>query len=174
MTPGEQNNESLISQIRANIAFEHMVAAVLSGALLCLALSFSIETLISVLESRLSVRSLASALFSGVRFGAFVFLFGFILCVIIGLPLFRYLENEKIRLGWPYYVSGFIVQIALLTLLSVDSMGSAALGDLLRRVMVLVPAPLIVFFFIRRIKPLWRAAQKADGESKSQQLRVVN
>lgn len=157
--------ETLYAQIRANIAFEHMVAAVLIAAALSGGVVFLLSLAEAIVSERLGYSALFDAFFAAIQFSFFAFLIGFFSVVAVGLPLFLALEKIKLRKVWPYVAAGAAIEIV-------------AAGFVIRRIPLavdfvsfenaplLLPGLLAALLFGRRMKPLWREAER-ENESMS-------
>lgn len=153
------NNEALYSQIRAHIAFEHMVMAALTAAAASGAVVFVFHNLEAIVGARWSYMALFGAVYAAVRFSLVAFLIGFFASVVIGLPLFLTLERIKMRKVWPYVAAGAAVELV-------------AAGFVLKHVPLvtdfltfddaplLLPGVLAGVLFGRRIRPVWKAAER--------------
>jgi hypothetical protein len=158
----------IYAQIRANVAFEHMVAAVLAGAALAGA-GLLLVNGASLLAKGAFGPAAALDITVGALTAAFLtFLIGFFAAVLIGLPLFLALERAKLRSLWPYLLAALIVNYAALALLTGEP-------DLVRApagAIALLPGLVIALIFGARIRPLWRAAAREEAEREANIVRL--
>lgn len=153
------NSDLIYTQIRANIAFEHMVMAVLVAAAVSGGIVFVIAGGEAIVSGRQIVPALFGAFYSAMVFSFVAFLIGFFSSVAVGLPLFLALENAKVRKIWPYVVAGAAIELV-------------AAGFVLKRIPLvedflsldhaplLLPGILAAAIFGRRMRPVWKAAER--------------
>lgn len=161
MRPAPDEQE-VASQIRANIAFGHMVAAVLAGAAISGAGRFVLVNLAALVERAFSGYTLVESVIDSLWFACLVFLTGFGASVVVGVPLFMALERVKYRAAWPYIIAALGLEILAYSLIAGGIPVIATPATLL----YLLPGVLIVFFFVRSVRPLWRAAKCAESASR--------
>ena len=156
---------ALIERIRANIAFEHMVAASLKaavfGALVYLGVRLASHGFLGV-----GARAVAGILFDAAFVGFVAFLAGFFFSVVVGLPLFARLEEQKYRKAWPWVVAPTIIAAAVVILIAkieaATPIGAALVS----------PAFFFSYFFLRAIDPLWRAKAAEEAQSARTIIRI--
>ena len=153
--------EAVYAQIRAHIAFEHMLVAVLIASAVCGALKLAIGLAALALHG-LSFDGALSAVYGGVAFACISFLVGFFAAVAIGLPLFLALERAKLRKTWPYVVAGFFIESFVAVALAGGTLTFSDLGAD-GWWLVFLPGVLAAILFGRRMRPVWRAAEKAES-----------
>ncbi len=156
-------NEALIEQIRANVAFEHIVVSVLAGAGVCSAILLTLRVGALLITGSLSVSTLLSALFASVVFLFLFFLVGFAAGAAIVTPLFRALEKSRRRSGWPYGAAA--LGVAAASLIAATAV-PAAQGPSLAAVVSVIAASIVTsIIFARRMAPHWAAAEAAEREA---------
>ena len=151
-----------ISQIRANLAFEHMVMAVLiasaasAGALLFLLVGEALVIGGSLL------RGIGGGIYGAMRFSFISFLAGFFAVVCVGLPLHVTLEKMKLRKVWPYVVAGVAIErvAAWFVLRRLPLATDFATPE---NFPLLLPGVIAALIFGRRMKPHWEAAERAES-----------
>lgn len=158
------NPDPIFAQIRANIAFEHMLMAVLIAAAASGAAVFLLAGGEAIVSSRQIVPALFGAFYSAMVFSFVAFLIGFFASVAVGLPLFLALEKIKLRKVWPYIAAGAAIELAaagfvLKRMPLVDDFLS------LEHAPLLLPGVLAAAIFGRRMRPLWKAAEREGGLS---------
>lgn len=159
------NANALYAQIRANIAFEHMVVAVLIAAATCGAVVFVLSLGETFLSARWAWSALFGAAYSAVVFSFVSFLIGFFSAVVVGLPLYIGLERLKIRRVWPYVGAGVIIElVAAGFVLKRLPLASDFLS--LQNAPLLLPGVIAALVFGRRIKALWRAAEREAAQAR--------
>lgn len=154
------NAEQVFSQVRANIAFEHMLVAALTASVACGALKL-FAGLVSYALHGWSLGGLFSAAYGAFAFACMSFLVGFFAAVVAGLPLFLALERAKLRKTWPYVVAAFFIECVTAL---IAAGGALTFDDLLAngRWMIFLPGVAAAVLFGRRMRPLWRAAERAE------------
>lgn len=159
----KQDPADIIEQIRTNWAFEHMIVAVLTGAGVGGALTF-LTALGGALLSHAGLGpALGPAFVKAVLVAFLVFLIGFLSGVVIVAPLFRAMERARRRSVWPYAVALLAIAAVALALAS-NLSGPAGVGPGV--VMAVVASSVVIaVLFARRMRPLWRAAEKAEAEA---------
>ncbi len=164
-TPSTEANEALAEQIRANVAFEHIVVAVLAGAGACASMIFVLQLVLSLADSVGILAAAFSAILSALVYGLLFFLIGFAAGAVIVTPLFRLLENAKRRSGWPYGAAALGVAGAALivagALPGVEAPGFASI------VAVIAASIVTSLIFARSMKPLWVAAAAEEAQAAS-------
>lgn len=165
-------NEELIAQIRANLAFEQMVVAVLYGALGCGAVYVIVSVLMTV-TGGLSFSGLLSSVLSGLLYTFIIFLVGFSAAVVIAIPLFMTLEKRRHRKVWPYFVAVVVVELAFLAIVKGDLFFFLG-APVFTGIALLLPGPIIAVIFGRLMAPLWRAAEKAESPAPSSNILRLN
>jgi len=159
----------LLEQIRANWAFEHLLASVLVGAGVAGALAFLIGVGAGLIANSTIFAAAAAAFAKALKIAFLVFLIGFLSGVLVIAPLFRMLERAKRRSGWPYVVAALAIAIAGLALVS--NLRGADIGfDVAAP--VIASSLVISVLFSRRMRPMWRAAAKAEAEDAADPKRL--
>jgi hypothetical protein len=153
------NPDPIFAQIRANIAFEHMLMAVLIAAAASGGAVFLLAGGEAIISSRQIVPALFGAFYSAMVFSFVAFLIGFFASVAVGLPLFLALEKIRLRKAWPYIAAGAAIELV-------------AAGFVLKRMPMvedflsldhaplLLPGILAAAIFGRRMGPVWKAAER--------------
>lgn len=165
----ETREEELVAQIRAHIAFEHMLVSVLIGAGVSAAALFLANNAISLAKGGWGLSILLSTGLDAVWFAFVVFLIGFGAVVVIGVPLFLALEKIRYRRIWPYLAAAAAFQYAAHALI----FGPPPLFEQPASFLLFAPGLLMAGVFWRRIQPLWRAGGAA-GEAQKPPLRLVH
>lgn len=148
--------------MRVNIVFEHALSAILVAAAVGGGLKFIIHFPVKIIAGHSLFGALLSAMFSSLTLAAIIFLLGFLSSVVIVAPLFRVLEKAKRRTVWPY----------IATFIGLGAIGLGAAASL-PRIALDVSVVLSVLaaclsggvIFSRSLKPVWRAAQRAETAS---------
>lgn len=155
------NTDPIFTQVRANIAFEHMVMAALVAAAASGGVVFALGGGEAIFRGTWTIPALFSALYRAMVFSFVAFLIGFFASVVVGLPLFVALEKIKLRKDWPYVAAGAAIELV-------------AAGFVLKRIPqvedflsidhapLLLPGVLAALIFSQRMKPLWLAAERSD------------
>lgn len=141
--------EALYAHIRRRIAFENMVAAVLAAAVIGGGIVFVVELMTTIAGARFGINALGRTIFGAIAFSFAAFLGGFLGSVVVGLPLFAWLERNENRARWPYYIAACAITLAILFL-----MGRAGSLITVDTVKALAPGPIAAFLFTRRIDAL--------------------
>ncbi|GAB4520061.1 MAG: hypothetical protein Kow00133_06220 [Amphiplicatus sp.] len=155
----ENGNDEVWRRIRAHVAFEHMIAAVLMGAVLSGAALFALNNSFLLAKGAWSVGAFGGTVFGALRLAMLVFLIGFGAAVAVGVPLFQSLERIRMRRAWPYAFAALIVEYVALWIV----IGRQPLGEPPATLLFFAPGLLIAWLFVRRIRPVWRAAERAEG-----------
>ncbi len=150
----------IFEQIRANWAFEHLIVSVLAGAGVGGALTFLAALGGALITNGGIIAALGPALAKSVLIAVLIFLIGFLSGVLLIAPLFRALERAKRRSVWPYVAAALIIAGLALALVSnvraAHPVGPGVAAP------VLTASVVIAVLFARRMRPLWRAAEKAE------------
>ena len=170
MSRPTQHQAEIFEQIRANWAFEHLIVSVLTGAGVGGVLTFAIALGSVTISGALAASGIAAIFVKALLVTFLIFLAGFLSGVLIVAPLFRALEKAKRRSIWPY-VAAFLAIAAAGLLLVSNMRGSASVG-LDVAIPVMAASVVIAFVFARRIKPLWRAAERAEAETANERKRL--
>lgn len=161
-----------VEQIRANWAFEHLIAAVLAGAAIGGVLAFVWNLIDAFAAGQALAGALAASLTTGLLIAFLIFLIGFLSGVLVIAPLFRMFERTKRRSMWPYVVASLAIAAVAL------AFGSGLRGppgvSLSVAVPVMISSLVIAVLFARRVRPLWRAAEKAEAEEAAQEPKRLN
>ncbi len=156
---GPSDPEKVFAQVRANIAFEHMIVAVLIGAAASGALLFVVNNAVLIAKSAWSLAALASTVMATVYFVFLTFLAGFLAAVVVAMPLFLALERLKIRKVWPYAAAAAAVGFAALWIV-----GGQVPFERPAETVFLLPGILMALLFGRRMRPIWRAVERAEAQ----------
>lgn len=147
-------NQELIDRIRANIAFEQMVAAVVYGAFVCSAVRLIVATLAFLTGGDISLMGIFDVVVDTLLYAFMIFLIGFAGAVAIAVPLFLTLEKRRHRKPWPYLVAAIAVELVFF--LVARSAGAMPVEPpFLHLIAWFAPAPIIAVLFGRLMKPLW-------------------
>jgi len=151
------DDSNIFRQIRAHIAFEHMLFAVLIGAAASSVGAFFLTNISAALGHGWGLGALIESLVDALWTLFLVFLIGFSGSLVIGGPLFLFLERIEMRRGWPFFAAALAVEFVTLILLTgrIPDLGS------LSTLAAFVPGVIIVAIFWRRVGPQWRAAADA-------------
>lgn len=170
LAPGPADPAQVFSQIRANIAFEHMIVAVLIAAAASGAALLLLNGFFLIAKGAGGLASLLSITLDAIYFSFLAFLIGFFASVIVGLPLFLGLEKIKLRSAWPYVGVAVLIEYAIY---SIRQGGVLMLDDLALPLgaVLFLPGVLAAVLFGRRMKPLWLAAERAE---KAPAIRVAH
>lgn len=155
--PADLKEIELAGRLRANIVFETMLASVLYVTAAGGAAFFAGGVIWRISASAFSVGGLFIAIFDAVAFAFTFFLSGFAFSLAIGIPLFRWSEKVKLRAAWPYFAASFGASFVLLALLGRTPSVEAPLNALY----LLAPIAATVLF-ARKMKPIWRAAERSE------------
>ncbi len=158
----QTENDRVVAAIRANIVFEKLIVSVLTVASVAGLAHLLFGLVWRASSSALSAGSAATALVEAVSFAFLFFLAGFAASLAIGIPLFRALERAKIRLVWPYASAAFAVSLVIMI-----AAGNAPSFDAPTRALYLVPGVAAALLFGRKMRPFWRAADRADTAAPS-------
>lgn len=170
LMPGPADPAQIFSQIRANIAFEHMLVAVLIAAAVSGATLLVLNGFFLIAKGAGSVAGLFGIAMDAIYFAFLTFLIGFFASVIVGLPLFMGLEKIKLRKAWPYIVAAVLIEYVAYS----AQRGSVLMIDDLAfptGLVLFLPGVLAGLLFGRRMKPLWQIAERAE---KTPAIRIVH
>ncbi len=156
--PTAASNDAVIASIRANIVFEKMIVSVLTVAAVAGLGHFLIGLGGRIIGGALSPGGAMKALFDAIGFSSLFFLAGFATAAAVGIPLFRRLEHAKIRKTWPFVLAGLVVSLIILAAIGVSPSVEAP-----ARALYLVPGIAAALLFGRKMRPFWRAADRADA-----------
>lgn len=165
----EAQQDELVEQIRAHIAFEHMLVSVLIGAGVSAAALFVVNNAVSLAKGGWGLAVLLSTAMSAVWFAFVAFLVGFGAVVVVGVPLFLALEKIPYRRLWPYLAAAVVLQYAAHALI----FGPPPLVETPAAFLIFAPGLLIAGLFWRRIQPLWRAG-RMENDAPKPPLRLVH
>ncbi len=161
-SPASREQAETVEQVRTNIAFEHMVFAVLTGAFVggSATLLFGIGS--AVFRSVFSMSVLVSILLNTLLVSFLIFLVGFFTSLVVGAPLFNALEQTKRRNIWPYLGAAIAVAIVVIAVIygGIPVASDFSFGIVLA---VVLPAVVIALTFVRSMQPHWRAADKEEA-----------
>lgn len=155
------SDDRIFEQIRANVAFEHIVVAVLSGAALCGAISLILQLAAMLVAGVFSFGVLLTIFMNALIAGFVFFLVGFAGGALIVTPLFRMLEKSRRRSGWPYGAAALGVAVA--SLIAASTMPFAGAPSLFAIFAVIASSIATALIFARRMKPLWAAATAEEA-----------
>jgi hypothetical protein len=161
LAPGPVDPAQVFAQVRANIAFEHMVMAMLIAAAVSGGALLVLNAVFLIAKGAASAAGFLSIAVDAVYFAFLTFLIGFLASVVIGLPLFLVLEKAKLRKAWPYLIATLVVQYAAYSIgrgqfLTFDDMALPA-GAVL-----FLPGLVAALLFGARMRPVWLAAERAE------------
>ena len=148
--------EQIIARIRLNIVFEKMVVAVLAGAFVSAMIKLVLDAAVILIGGGFRFQALAFSGLNAIYFGFVVFLAGFIASAGLALPLHNFLEKQKVTKIWPYLVLALIVQYAAASGALGHALTISDFSDL-RLLVLIFPAPIIIWVFSKEMVPLWRA-----------------
>lgn len=146
-------------EIRAGLAFEHLIGASVVGAAVSAAALLVLKNVVLIVEGAWGPASLVQTFSGALIFGFVVFLIAFAAAVVVGTPLFIALEKAKAREIWPFHAAAFFIQFGALSAI----FGRAPTFDAPSMLLYFLPGALIVFLFGRSITPLWRAAERGGA-----------
>lgn len=149
--------DAMVAEIRANIVFEKLLLAVLSVAAATGAAHFAFGLIWRASAVGVSFSGFIAALIGALTYAGFFFIAGFGISVALGVPLFRALEKAKYRKAWPYIAASFVAGFVLLAFA-----GKAPSVEAPARIIHLLPGVAVAALFARNMRPLWRAADRAD------------
>ena len=136
-----------------------MAAASLTGAAASGGAMFAVAAISSIFAG-FSPVNLLDATIASLAFAFVTFLAAFASAAAIGVPTFIALENAKYRKAWPYFALALLVESAVVTL----GLGRFPTFDEPILLAYFLPGLLIAGLFIRRMRPHWRAAERAESE----------
>ncbi len=151
--PGDR--EAAARNVRARIAFQHMVAASIAGAAISGTVAFIASIAASIVGAGFGLASLVEISIRTLIYAFVAFLIAFGSSVVVGAPLFLALDEAKVRKGWPWFVAAPAIGYAAYVLISGRVMIEATAV-----LQYMVPGLLIACLFVRRMQPLWRAAER--------------
>lgn len=155
----EQEQEIVAREVRASLAFEHMLAAAVTGGGASALGALVLQLVRLSVETSLTLMTFLEALLRALAAGVVVFLLAFAASIAVFTPLYLVLEKNRVRRIWPFYLAALAVQLGVLAML-----GLAPGFEAPWRVIYLLPGLLIVYLFGRRIAHLWQAADRAAPE----------
>ena len=149
--------DPVVASIKANIVFEKMIASVLTATALAAVIRFAIGIGDGIGSAALGAATFA-LLFFFAAFGA---------SVAVGVPLYLQLEKMKLRAAWPYALAA-----ALVSLLILAAVGAAPAFEAPWRALYVAPGVIAALLFARKMRPFWRAAERADAPPPPTVLRL--
>ncbi|NWG71325.1 MAG: hypothetical protein HXY23_06930 [Parvularculaceae bacterium] len=155
----QEQQQEIAREVRASLAFEHMLAAAMIGGGASASGALVLQLVRLAAETSLTLMTSLEALLRALTAGVVVFLLAFAASVAVFTPLYMVLEKNRVRTIWPFHLAALAVQLGVLAML-----GLAPGFEAPWRVIYLLPGLLIVSLFGRRIAPLWRAADRAAPE----------
>ncbi len=159
----EKDPAHFVEEIRANVAFEHLVAAIVSGAALAGAIFFVLDFAGLLFAGALSAPNLLALILKSFTLCIMVFLIGFLAGALIVTPMFKALEKAKRRTVWPYVAAA--TGVTGFSLIAVFSLPNAGAPDVALMIAVIAAGLFIAFDFGRRMTPLWRAVERAEAQA---------
>jgi hypothetical protein len=157
--PSEKDIAALLGQIRANVAFEHMLVAVLATAAASAAVAFVLKFAMHVIAGAIGPGALLIDFLGAMTIGFSVFLIGFFSSIVFGAPLFATLEKRKLRRAWPYVAAAIGIEFAALWLIfgrfPLDAPSPS-------RYLLFLPGLLAAILFVRSMRPVWAAAERSE------------
>ncbi len=154
-----QEQSQILDEVRVNLVFEHMIVSVLTGAFAGAALVFLFALFGVLSHGGFSLYFLLTAVLKTMLAGFLIFLVGFFASVVVLTPLHRVLEKSRRRHVWPYAAA--IVGVAAAGLAGMKVLPLVGGLDLSSVVAVLTSSLVTAFEFGRRMRPVWRAADRA-------------
>lgn len=151
-------DDRVIASIRANIVFEKMIVSVLAVAGVAGVAHLAISVGVLVARGAMALGAGASAVIGAAAFAFYFFLAGFAASLAIGIPLFMALEKQKLRKVWPYVLAALVITIVIL-----GAAGAAPSFEAPWRALFCVPSVAAAMLFGRKMRPLWRAAERAES-----------
>ncbi len=155
--------DALVEQIRANVAFEHIVVSVLAGAGICGLLFMALQLGVLIIAGSISFSTLLSTLFATVIFAFLFFLIGFAAGAAIVTPLFRMLEKSRRRSGWPYGAAA--IGVAAISMIAATALPAAQAPGVAAITAVFIATIFTSVIFARRMAPHWAAAEAEEREN---------
>lgn len=155
--PPASEAERIAQSIRANIVFEHLIGATLKVAALSGAAHFVLSLVARAAGAGISPGGVVTALMGAFSFSAMFFLAGFAASAAIGIPLHLALERANIRMIWPFALAALAVGLGVTSAIGIAP-GFAAPWNAL----YLLPGLAVALLFGRKMRRLWRAAERAD------------
>ncbi len=165
--PPAREEQGLIAEIRANVVFEKMIVSVLTVAGAAAAAHFLIGFALRAAAGAVSFAGLGTLFLNAILFAAFFFLAGFAASVAVGIPMFRALEKAKLRKAWPYCLAAFAVSFLILI-----AAGAPPSFEAPHRILFLLPGLAAALLFVRRMRPFWEAAARAEKEQQAAIIRL--
>jgi hypothetical protein len=154
----QTDDDRVIASIRANIVFEKMIVSALAVAGVAGAAHFAIGVGARAFGGALSLGAAGNAAFGAVSYACLFFLAGFATAAAVGIPLFKFLEQAKLRKAWPYALAAFSVSFLILA-----AIGLAPSFEAPARALYLAPGVAAAVDFGRKMRPFWRAAERAES-----------
>ncbi|NOX83772.1 MAG: hypothetical protein GXP06_12470 [Alphaproteobacteria bacterium] len=159
----EKDQTQFVEEIRANVAFEHLVAAIVSGAALAAAIFFVLDFAALVFAGALSAPNFLALILKSFTLCIMVFLIGFLAGALIVTRMFKALEKAKRRSVWPYLAASIgVTGFSLIMLFSLQNAGAPEMALIIA---VIAAGLFIAFDFGRRMSPLWRAVERAEEQA---------
>lgn len=110
-----KQEQEILAQIRAHVAFEKMVVAALISAAIC-GVSVGLLALGRELLRGASIYGVTQAFIDMLAVSGFVFLGGFGGAAIVGIPIFRALDDTRKGAWWPYVLAALFLNLAILAM----------------------------------------------------------
>lgn len=161
-----QDRSEVLKQIRINVAFEQMILAVLTGAVIGGGLIFVLGFAGAIVGGGLSPSQLLAVTLKAITISFLIFLTGFFSSAAVMTPLFWAMEKAKRRNVWPYLAASLVVAI-LAFLLATGETPFTAKNTPEALSATIVPAIVIALIFGRRMEPYWRASAQAEAAAKA-------
>ena len=156
---GPSDPDRILAQVRANVAFENMVVAVLTGAAASGVLLFAVNNAFSIAKGSWTFGTFASIAMGSLYFVFLAFLAGFLTAVVVAMPLFLGLEKLKVRKIWPYAAAAAGVGFVALWIV-----GGQIPFERPAELVLLLPGILMAVLFGLRMRPIWRAVERAESQ----------
>jgi hypothetical protein len=160
---GDVPNEdeiAVVSDVRAEIAFENMIVSVLAGSAVAGVAHFTIAVGAHLVAGSFSLVAAGIALVAAVGFTFLFFIAGFGASLAIGVPLYRLLEKAKLRRAWPYCLVATATGLVIAT-----AAGVAPTFEAPGRILYLVPGLAAALIFARKMRPFWAAIEREEREA---------
>lgn len=150
-------DDPVVASIKANIVFEKMIASALTATALAAAIRFAMGL----------GGDIGAALLGAATFALLFFFAAFGASVAVGVPLYLQLERMKLRAAWPYALAAALVSIAILA-----AVGAAPAFEAPWRALYVAPGVIAALLFARKMRPFWRAAERAEAAARPAVLRL--
>lgn len=149
-------DESIYREVRANVAFEQMVLAVLFSALISGACLLTFNNVVLIAKGGWRIADGLMTALGAMHTAFYIFLCGFAGAILVGAPLFRALEKIRYRRIWPYAAAALAVQYLVLAVLQ----GRPPTLETPAGLLFVAPGLMAALLFGRFIRPLWAASAR--------------